>query len=222
MKFELCASILAANHAYIGRDVLEAEAAGIGRFHIDITDGHYTEELTFGLHLVKDLRRETKAILDIHFAVFNMSAILNTFLESGADQITIQYESCELPQRLLAAIQKHRITTAISFIPATGFDHIEYFLDEVDIISILGVDPGIGGQSFIPKVLEKIEKTAAAISQRGLKTRIAVDGGLTVNNCRSIADAGADILVMGSSIFAGSSIADNIQSLNAVLENTLE
>ena len=216
MKSELCASLLAANHAYIARDVLEAEARGIKRFHIDVTDGHYTEELTFGVHLVKDLRRETKAILDVHLAVFNMSAILGTFLESGADQITIQYESCELPQRMLALLQKHRITTAISFIPATGFDRIEYFLDEADIISILGVDPGIGGQSFMPKVLDKIEKAASAISRRGLQTRIAVDGGLTVNNCRSIADAGADILVMGSSIFAGASIADNVKSLLGV------
>jgi len=105
----------------------------------------------------------------------------------------------------------------MSFIPATGLDRIEYFFDEADIISILGVDPGIGGQAFVSKVLNKIEKAASAIAKRGLKTRIAVDGGLHRENCRLIADAGADILILGSGIFAGPSIAGNIQSLKSAL-----
>ena len=213
MEKELCASLLAANHAHIARDLKAAEAAGIRRFHIDVTDGHYTKELTFGVHLVEDLRKETSSILDVHLAVCNMAAILDTFLDIGADQITLQYESSELPQRLLGAIRERRIASALSFIPATGFDRIEYFLDEVDIISILGVDPGIGGQTFIPKVLDKIEKTASAIARRGLKTRIAVDGGLNPENCRTVAGAGADILILGSGIFAGPSIAGNVALL---------
>jgi ribulose-phosphate 3-epimerase len=217
MEKELCASLLAANHAHIGRDLHAAEAAGIRRFHIDVTDGHYTKELSFGLHLVKDLRKETTSVLDVHLAVFNMPAILDTFLEAGPDQITIQYESCELPQRLLAVLQKKHIAGAISFIPATGFDRIEYFLDEAGIISILGVDPGIGGQLFISKVLNKIEKTASAIAKRGLKTRIAVDGGLNQENCRTVANAGADILILGSGVFSGPSIAGNIQLLRSAL-----
>ena len=218
MEKELCASLLAANHAHIGRDLKAAEDAGIRRYHIDITDGHYTKELTFGLHLVKDLRRETESVLDVHLAVFNMPVILDTFLEASSNQITIQYECCELPQRLLKTIQKHNNIRALSFIPATGFDRIEYFLDEAEIISILGVDPGIGGQSFIPKVLPKIEKTAGAIAKRGLKTRVAVDGGLNTENCRAIANAGADILILGSGIFAGNSIAGNVETLKNILE----
>ena len=218
MEKELCASLLAANHAHIGRDLKAAEEAGIRRFHIDVTDGHYTEELTFGVHLVKDIRKETESVLDIHLAVFNMPAILDTFLEAGPDQITIQYECCELPRRLLGKIQKHTMIRALSFIPATGFDRIEYFLDEADIISILGVDPGIGGQSFIPKVIPKIEKAANAIAKRGLKTRIAVDGGLNPENCRAVANAGADILILGSGIFTGNSIAGNVETLKNILE----
>lgn len=217
MEKELCASLLAANHAHIGRDLQVAEMAGIRRFHIDVTDGHYTNELTFGVHLVKDLRKETKSVLDVHLAVYNMSAILDTFLETGMDQITLQYESCELPQRLLAVIQKRHLIRALSFIPATGFDQIEYFLDEADIINILGVEPGIGGQIFNPKVLNKIEQTASAIARRGLKTRISVDGGINSTNCRCIADTGADILILGSGIFIGNTISDNIYSLKAVL-----
>ena len=214
---ELCASLLAANHAHIGRDLLAAEPGGIGRFHIDVTDGHYTNELTFGVQLVRDLRKETKSVLDVHLAVWNMPSILETFIEEGADEITIQYESAELPQRLLKSIKKHNKTNAISFIPATGFDLLEYFLDEADIISILGVDPGIGGQTFIPKVLAKIEKAASAISRRGLQTRIAVDGGLNLENCRTVAEAGADILILGSGIFSGPSITGNIELLRKAL-----
>ena len=217
MEKELCASLLAANHAHIGRDLKAAEAAGIQRFHIDVTDGHYTKELTFGVHLVKDLRKETGSFLDLHLAVKNLPAILETFLPLQADQITLQYECCELPQRLLAAVSEFCKERALSFIPATGFDRIEYFLDEADIINILGVDPGIGGQSFIPKVLNKIEKTASAIARQKLKTRIAVDGGLNPENCRSVADAGADILILGSGIFAGPSIANNVESLKSIL-----
>ena len=217
MKTELCASILAANHAHICRDLKTAETAGIRRFHIDVTDGHYTAELTFGVHLAKDLRKETESVLDLHLAVCNMPVILDTFLDSGADQITVQYECCELPQRLLAAIRKNRMASAVSFIPATGFDRIEYFLDEANIISILGVDPGIGGQTFIPKVLDKIEKTASAIARRGLNTRIAVDGGLNRENCLGAVNAGANILIFGSGIFAGPSITDNIKNLASIL-----
>jgi ribulose-phosphate 3-epimerase len=214
---ELCGSLLAANHAHLGRDLKAAEREGINRFHIDITDGHYTQDLTFGVQLVRDLRRETGAVLDVHLAVFNMPAVLDSFLAAGADQITLQYESCDLPQRLLGAVQKAGMTRAISFIPATGFDRIEYFLDEADIISILAVDPGIGGQAFIPKVLGKIEQCAAAIARRGLAARIAVDGGLNWENCRSAADAGADILILGSGIFAGTSAGENIRLLRQAL-----
>jgi ribulose-phosphate 3-epimerase len=217
MQKELCASLLAANHAHIGRDLHDAERAGIRRFHIDVTDGHYTKELCFGVHLVKDLRKETESVLDIHLALKNMPVILETFLPLQADEITLQFECCELPQRLLKEVQKYCRTSALSFIPATGFETIEFFLDEVDIISILGVDPGIGGQAFTPKVLDKIEKTASAISRRGLKTKIAVDGGINLQNCRTVAEAGADILILGSGIFAGPSIAKNIDSLRTVL-----
>jgi ribulose-phosphate 3-epimerase len=209
---ELCGSLLAANHAHLARDLKAAEAAGIGRFHIDVTDGHYTHELTFGVQLVRDLRKETDKILDVHLAVFNLPVILDSFLDSGADCVTLQYESCDLPQRQLAKLKERGIAACLSFIPATGFDRIEYFMDEADLISILAVDPGIGGQTFIPKTLKKIETAAAFRDRHGLQTRIAVDGGLTGENCRRAADAGADILILGSGIFSGD-IRENIQAL---------
>jgi ribulose-phosphate 3-epimerase len=217
---ELCGSLLAANHAHIARDLKSAEAAGIGRFHIDVTDGHYTPEITFGVQLVRDLRKETDGILDVHLAVFNLPEILGSFLDSGADCVTIQYETCDLPRRQITRLKDRGIAACVSFIPATGFDRIEYYMDEADIINILAVDPGIGGQVFLPKVLKKIEQIAAFRDKHGLTTRIAVDGGLTRDNCRLAADAGADILILGSGIFSGQTpdaIAENIQALRRSL-----
>jgi ribulose-phosphate 3-epimerase len=214
---ELCGSVLAANHAHVARDLKAAEKEGINRFHIDVTDGHYTPEITFGVQLVRDLRKETDKILDVHLAVFNLPDILDSFLDSGADSITLQYETCDLPQRQMAKVKKRNIEVCLSFIPATGFDRIEYFMDEADTISILAVDPGIGGQLFVPKILKKIEQAAAWRDSHGLKTRIAVDGGLTRENCRRAAEAGADILILGSGIFSGS-IGENIRILRKGLE----
>jgi ribulose-phosphate 3-epimerase len=214
---ELCGSVLAANHANLARDVKKAEKEGISRFHIDVTDGHYTPEITFGVQLVRDLRRETDAVLDVHLAVFNLPAILDSFLDSGADSITLQYETCDLPQRLLTKLKKQGVNACLSFIPATGFERIAYFIDEADTINLLGVDPGIGGQQFIAKILDKVEKTAAWRDNHGLKTKIAVDGGLNRDNCRRAAEAGADILIFGSGIFRGT-ISDNINALKMNLK----
>jgi ribulose-phosphate 3-epimerase len=217
---ELCGSVLAANHAHIGRDLKIAEAEGIRRFHIDVTDGHYTPEITFGVQLVRDLRKETDAFLDVHLAVFNLPNILDSFLDTGADGITLQYETCDLPQRQMAKVKGRGITVCLSFIPATGFDRIAYFMDEADIISILAVDPGIGGQTFFPKIFGKIEQAAAFRDNHGLAARIAVDGGLNRENCRRAAEAGADILILGSGIFSGP-IAENIKALRRKLEGLM-
>jgi ribulose-phosphate 3-epimerase len=213
---ELCGSILAANHAHLGRDLKTAESEGIRRFHIDVADGHYTQEIIFGVQLVRDLRKETKAVLDVHLAVYNLPAILDSFLDSGADCITIQYETCEIPLRQITKLKSRGIAACLSFIPATGFDRMEYFMDEVDVVNILAVEPGIGGQQFIPKVLQKIETVAAWRDKHGLDTRIAVDGGLTRENCRQATAAGADILILGSGVFSGS-ISENIAALRTNL-----
>jgi ribulose-phosphate 3-epimerase len=215
---ELCGSVLAANHAHIARDLKVAEKEGIKRFHIDVTDGHYTREITFGVQLIRDLRKETDKLLDVHLAVFNLPNILDSFLDTGADCITLQYEICDLPQRQMAKLKARGVSTCLSFIPATRFDRIEYFMDEADTINILGVDPGIGGQTFFPKVLNKIEKAASFRDNRDLATLIAVDGGINRENCRRIAEAGADILILGSGIFSGN-IGKNVKALNEYLKD---
>lgn len=215
---ELCGSLLAANHANLCRDLKIAEEFGISRFHIDVCDGHYTPHLAFGDQMVVDLRTETKSVLEAHLAVHNMPAIMEPFLYSGADVITIQYESCELPSRLIKKIRAAGVSPGINFIPATRFEVMEFFLDEADVVNILGVDPGIGGQDFNPKILAKIEKTAGFISKNNLKTKISVDGGVNIQTMQSIIDSGADILIFGSAVFSGD-IKDNIQQIRRTIKD---
>ena len=215
---ELCGSILAANHAFVGRDLKLAEDAGVKRFHIDVCDGHYTPFFAFGDQLVKDLRETTSAVFEAHLAVHNMPAIAETFLNCGLDILTIQYESCELPSRLIRRIRSAGLSPGISFIPATAYEQAEFFLDEVDFINVLGVDPGIGGQDFNPKVLKKIERIAEYITRHNLPARISVDGGVNPSTMKAVVDAGADILTFGSAIFSGN-IEENIDQISRGLKN---
>ncbi len=209
---ELCGSLLAANHVRLAGDLKTAEKSGITRFHIDVCDGHYTPHLAFGDQVVRDLRLETDSVLEAHLAVHNMPSISEPFLESGIDILTIQYESCELPSRLMKRIRKAGVSPGICFIPATRFEETEFFLDEADFVNILGVDPGIGGQEFSYKILKKIELTADFISRNNLNTKISVDGGVNIETMNAIIDAGADILTFGSAVFSGN-IEDNIMQI---------
>ena len=209
---ELCGSLLAANHVHLCRDLKLAESQDISRFHIDICDGHYTPHFAFGDQMVRDMRAETSSVLEAHIAVYNMPAITEPFLSSGVDIITVQYESSELPSRLMKRIRSAGVTPGISFIPATRFEEMEFFLDEADFVNILGVDPGIGGQEFNSKILGKIEACADFISRNNLDTKISVDGGVNTRTMQAIIDAGADILIFGSGIFSGD-IKNNIEEI---------
>jgi len=212
---EICASLLAANHGWLIRDMKKAEESGIHRFHIDVCDGHYSENIIFGDQLVRSLREETDAVLDVHLAVLNMPSITSSFMDSGADVITVQYESAHLPSRLIRKIQDDGKQAGICFIPATGFPLMEYFLEEVDVVNILAVDPGIGGQKFRSGILGKVEKTADYIQKNRLSTRISVDGGVLLSNFTEVRNAGADIIILGSGIFSGD-ITENLKKINSL------
>jgi len=215
---ELCGSVLAANHASILRDVRLAEDVGISRFHIDVCDGHYTRKIIFGDQLVRDLRGETSSLLEVHIAVYNTESILRQFLDTGADVISIQFESSEQPAESLTVIRNAGIQPGMTFAPATEFGEMESFLDSVDFVNILGVEPGIGGQDFNPGVLGKIEETAIYISRKSLKTKISVDGGVNLDTLLSIKDAGADILTVGTAVFSGD-IRENIVRIRGMIDD---
>ncbi|RKX80300.1 MAG: hypothetical protein DRP60_03585 [Spirochaetes bacterium] len=217
---ELCGSVLAASHTSILRDIRLAEDAGISRFHIDVCDGHYTRKIIFGDQLVRELRGETPSLLEVHIAVYNTENILRQFLDTGADVISIQFESSEQPAENLTVIKNAGIQPGMTFAPVTAFGEMKPFLDNLDFVldfvNILGVEPGIGGQEFNPVVLGKIEETADYISRKGLKTKISVDGGVNMDTLLSVKDAGADILTVGTAMFSGD-IKENIVRIRGIL-----
>lgn len=213
---EVCASLLAANHGYLIRDLKIAEREGIKRFHLDVCDGHYTKKIIFGDQLIRDIRCETDSLLEVHLAVLNLTDITRTFMESGADIISIQFETARFPSRLIKEIRAAGISPGISIIPATGFHQIEFILEELDLINFLAVNPGIGGQEFDPRILGKIEKTVEFIKRKGLMTKVSVDGGVNLSNLRNILNAGADIVTIGTDIFQGD-IAKNISEINRLI-----
>jgi ribulose-phosphate 3-epimerase len=209
--------LLSANHGHLIRDLKNAEAAGISRFHFDVCDGHYTDNIIFGDQLVKDVRKETSSALDVHLAVYNMAVIVKRFLCSGADSITVQYESSDGAEGLLDVIKGAGVKAGICFTPVTRFEEMEYYLDKADIVNILAVNPGEGGQSFNKKALKIIELTAGAVNRMGLSTTISVDGGLNCDTVGDAANAGADIVIVGSGVFCGD-IFENIKKLKGCVE----
>ncbi len=216
---ELCASVLAANHAHIARDIKLAEQCGINRFHFDVCDGHYTRNIIFGNQLIKDLKEESASYFDVHLAVFHMDEILKSFLDTGTDMINIQYETSDHPDRLFKLLHEYSIDVSVCFTLESGMDVIKPFLEKVDAVNLLAVHPGIGGQRFYPQVLHKIEMTAGYIKRNNLKTKISVDGGVNASTLRQVIDAGTDIAILGNGIFCGN-ICENIYSLNNIIHGS--
>lgn len=213
---EICASVLAANHAHIARDIAVAECAGVKRFHFDVCDGHYTRNIIFGNQLVEDVRVESTSYFDVHLAVYNMESILESFLGCGAEMINVQYEACEDPVKLVDIIHAHELEAGICFIPSTGAGVIERFIGMADTVNLLAVNPGIGGQQFDYSVLGKIEQIADYIERHGAHTKISVDGGVNAGTIRDVVNAGADIAILGSGIFSGD-IRENISQLQTII-----
>jgi ribulose-phosphate 3-epimerase len=214
---ELCASVLAANHAYIARDLLEAERCGIRTFHFDVSDGHYAKYLLFGSQLITDVRSLSNAYFDVHLAVFNMSSILETFLPTGADRINLQYESADAPlERLIDRVHEYGRDVCLTFTPETPYREIEPYFDKVEAVNLLAVNPGIGGQQFNTRVLDKVSSSASYISSHHLNTQLSVDGGVNKETIRSVMTAGADMAIVGSGIFCGS-IEQNITELLEII-----
>jgi len=219
--FEFCASVLAANHAHIARDVVKAESLGIRRFHFDICDGHFTRDIFFGPQLVQDVRKESASFFDVHLAVYNMAPILDSFLNSGVNMINIQFESCDAPGVLINKIHANSLEASISFSLASDFVEMQPYLETVEVVNLLAVNPGYGGQQFRINVLKKIEMAADYIHINNLKTKISVDGGVNEYTIRDIIQAGADIAIAGSGIFSGD-IERNITVLQDATKESLQ
>ena len=210
---DLAPSILAADFAHLADQIERATAGGGSVIHVDIMDGHFVPNLTLGPPVVKSLRRATRLPLDCHLMIENPDLFIPEFADAGADWISVHQEACRHLNRTLHLIKQHNCRAGVVINPATPVETLSEVLDIVDYVLVMSVNPGFGGQKFIPTTLHKMTRLAEIRARNGYQFRIEVDGGVALDTVTDVVRAGAEILVAGSAVFGEGDVKVNAQTL---------
>jgi len=214
---KIAPSILSADGSRLGEEIAAVEAGGADLLHIDVMDGHFVPNITIGPGLVASLRRRTRLPFDVHLMIENPERYIDDFAKAGSDWITVHVEATAHLHRLVGLIREKGVRAGVSLNPATPLSQVEPILPEIDLLLVMTVNPGFGGQKFIGGMLAKIVEAKRLIREIAPEVEVEVDGGVTLKNIRSIADAGADILVAGSSVFGSGNYSETIGAMKNLL-----
>jgi ribulose-phosphate 3-epimerase len=214
-------SILSADFSRLGGEVQAVEKAGADYIHVDVMDGHFVPNITIGGVVVESLRKMTSLPLDVHLMIRNPDEFLTAFVEAGAGILTVHVEACPHLHRTLTEIKKRGARAGVSLNPATPLCLIEPALEYADLVLVMTVNPGFGGQEFIPAMLPKIKQLRSLIDRKGWNLELEVDGGIKVDNIGAVAKAGADVFVSGSGIFKTSDYGKTITAMRREIKKAL-
>lgn len=201
---KLSPSILSADFTRLGEQIALVDKAGADYIHLDVMDGQFVPNISFGMPVIEAVRKVTDKPLDVHLMIEEPIRYLQDFKDAGADMITVHAESCKHLHRTICRIRELDMKAGVALNPATSVSILNYIFDEIDLALVMSVNPGFGGQTFIPAMLDKIKRIHKIADDKGLvNLEIEVDGGITLNNVAAVVDAGADVIVAGSAVFQG-------------------